>query len=153
MDWSVIVAAILMIVVAIGWIAHRSEKKEKALFAELFAEKTSHFSKLLATGEMPSIDPREIGYRPISDEIIYAVRIGIKDNRNGTEGRLLVTNKALVFETAQRSERFTLSSMAGADIAIDGFSLRKRNGPVRPFWTGSNPHFLALVNVLLGRPE
>lgn len=148
MEGALIAIAVFGGLIFIGWMVKRSDERIKERFSSELHSKTQTFHALLAEHQMPILDPVNVSYRPISGEIIHAVRKGVKDNRTGVEGRILVTSKAFVFESSSRTDRFPLSSITNIELALDGFSIRKRTGPVRPFLTGESPEFLALVNAI-----
>ncbi len=151
MEWALIGIMVLGVLLVAGWKAKRSDDRQNERFSTEMQANTPRFQALSLRDAMPVLDPVMLNYRPVSGEVIHAVRTGVKDNRNGAEGRLLVTNKAIVFETPSRTDRFPLPSNTDIQIALDGFSIRKRTGPVRPFLTGTNPEFLAAVNVISWR--
>jgi len=65
-------------------------------------------------------------------------------------GRLLVTDKAVVFESPTRNERFTWGTVADIEIAVDGFGVAKRSGPRRIYRVPApDPRFAAIVELML----
>ncbi len=64
------------------------------------------------------------------------------------EGRLLLTDKAVVFESPQKNERITWTQIADAEILQDGFKISKRSGPPRLFATDyPDPQFAAALDL------
>ena len=67
-------------------------------------------------------------------------------------GRLLLTDKAIIFESAQTNERITWGQIANVTTKIEGFEIAKRNGPLRTFIADKpDPHFAAIIQILLSR--
>lgn len=67
-------------------------------------------------------------------------------------GRLLVTDKAFVFESPQKNERITWGQVASVELMLDGFKVMKRSGPPRLFRVDNpDPGFAAIVELLLSR--
>jgi hypothetical protein len=147
MDWLVFLVVLVCGVGFLGWRSQKADQATKAKFAGELKQNICRVQNQLIRGDLPNLDAQYLGYRPVAGECIYAASEGVKDNRNGLEGRLLVTNKAFVFESGSKSERFVRNSISAVEIRADGFILRKRNGPVRPFLTGPNPELLAIVQV------
>lgn len=69
-------------------------------------------------------------------------------------GRLLLTDKAIVFECSARNERMLLTQVANVEFHLDGFSIAKRNGPPRFYEVSSpDPKFAAILHLLMSRAE
>ena len=69
-------------------------------------------------------------------------------------GRLLLTDKAVIFESLEHNERITINQIAGVRFHIDGFTISKRNGSPRIFQIASpDPKFAAVLDLLLSRVE
>lgn len=68
------------------------------------------------------------------------------------EGRLILTDKAVVFESPQKNERITWTQIADVELLQDGYKISKRNGPPRVFTTDlPNPQFAAALGLLRHR--
>ncbi|WP_322892445.1 MULTISPECIES: hypothetical protein [unclassified Yoonia] len=69
-------------------------------------------------------------------------------------GRLLVTDKAVVFEGGERNERITWTQVANVELLIDGFTIAKRSGPPRTYQVNNpDPKFAAVLELMLSRTE
>lgn len=65
-------------------------------------------------------------------------------------GRLLVTDKALVFEGRTRNDRWTWGQIADVDICRDGYAIHRRRGkPVELLWSQAEPMVCAVIDILL----
>lgn len=72
-----------------------------------------------------------------------------KDWQVADEGRLLATDKAIVFEGSSGNERLTWSQIAGVNLLTDGYEVERRSGKPRLFTADvPNPHFAAVLDVL-----
>jgi len=69
-------------------------------------------------------------------------------------GRLLVTDKAIVFEGDAKNERITWGQVADVELLKDGFSIAKRSGPPRTYAVDEpSPKFAAVIELMLARTE
>lgn len=69
-------------------------------------------------------------------------------------GRLIVTDKAVAFESPERNERITWTQIAGVELHIDGFTIAKRSGPPRRFIAANpDPHFAVVLELLAARVD
>jgi hypothetical protein len=98
----------------------------------------------------------------ISIPIIKGVRYRIGGGSIRTEkswqvtgnGRLIVTDKALSFESQDKNERITWSQIADVRIFTDGFQIAKRSGPPRTYVVESpDPNFAAVLELMLAKVE
>ncbi|MDW9479006.1 hypothetical protein GOB57_10000 [Sinorhizobium meliloti] len=96
----------------------------------------------------------------ISIPIVKGVRYRVGSGRITSEkswqvtatGRLLVTDKAVVFESPQKNERMTWGQIADAELMLDGFRIAKRTGSPRTFVVDSpDPRFAAVLELMLMR--
>lgn len=86
------------------------------------------------------------------------IRVGtgqIAARRNWHEvaqGRLLVTDKALAFESGSQNQRWTWNQIANVEICTDGYAIFRRHGkPVLLVWRESRPRVCAIIDLLLRR--
>lgn len=69
-------------------------------------------------------------------------------------GRLLVTDKAIAFESPQKNERITWGQIADVEVLLDGYRIAKRTGSPKSFVVESpDPRFAAIVELMLMRVE
>lgn len=69
-----------------------------------------------------------------------------------SHGRLLLTDKAFVFEGDQKNERITWGQVADVEFLTDGVQVAKRTGPPRTFAVGNpDPKFAAVLDLMLDR--
>ena len=69
-------------------------------------------------------------------------------------GRLLLTDKAIVFECSARNERILLKQVANVEFHLDGFAIAKRTGAPRFYEVSSpDPSFAAILHLLMSRAE
>jgi hypothetical protein len=96
----------------------------------------------------------------ISIPIVKGVRYRVGSGSIRTEkkwqatarGRLLVTDKALVFEGGDKNERITWTQVANIESFLDGFIIAKRSGPPRTYVaTSPDPKFAAVIELMLAR--
>jgi hypothetical protein len=67
-------------------------------------------------------------------------------------GRLIVTDKAIVFESPEKNERITWGQIAGIEFFSDGYQVAKRSGPPRTFSIKApDPKFAAVLELMLSR--
>jgi len=65
-------------------------------------------------------------------------------------GRLIVTDKALCFESDAKNERITWTQIAGVELMVDGLKVMKRSGPPRVYVVDSpDPRFSAALMTVL----
>lgn len=95
---------------------------------------------------------------PIAKGIRY--RVSTRSTRSEKDlvptdsGRLVLTDKAASFEGRSKNERITWSQISDAQVLLDGYEIRKRNGPSRLFRSKSvNPQFAAILELLLVRVD
>lgn len=68
------------------------------------------------------------------------------------EGRLLITDKAVVFESSTRNERIGWGQIAAVQLLRDGLEIAKRSGPPRLFTVDRpDPKFSAVIELILAR--
>lgn len=90
---------------------------------------------------------------PIVKGVRYRVGSGsisaTKSWRATSVGRLILTNKAVVFEGDQKNERITWGQIADVKFNRKGIDVHKRTGPARVFDTAQmSPRFAAILLVL-----
>lgn len=112
--------------------------------------------------EMKSTGRYRTGGASVSIPIVKGVRYrvgsgtirGEKTWQATDNGRLLVTDKAVVFEGGAKNERITWTQVANIELLRDGFSIFKRSGPPRTYAVASpNPKFAAVIELMLSRTE
>jgi hypothetical protein len=112
--------------------------------------------------EMKSTGRYRTGGHSVSIPIMKGVRYRVNSGAIRTEkawqatarGRLLVTDKAIVFEGGDRNERVTWTQVANIELLLDGFSIAKRTGPPRTYEVHSpDPEFAAIVELMLARTD
>lgn len=110
--------------------------------------------------EMKSTGRYRTGCASISIPIVKGVRYRVGSGRIRTEkswqatarGRLLVTDKAIVFEGGKKNERITWAQVANVELLLDGFTIAKRSGPPRTYQVGTpDAKFAAVVEIMLAR--
>lgn len=110
--------------------------------------------------EMKSTGRYKTGGTSVSIPIVEGVRYRVSSGTIRTEkswqatarGRLLVTDKAVVFEGGEKNERITWTQVADIELLIDGFTISKRSGPPRIYQVDSpDPKFAAVVELMLSR--
>lgn len=98
----------------------------------------------------------------VSIPIVKGVRYRVGSGSVRTEkswqvtatGRLLVTDKAVVFESPEKNERMTWGQIADIELLIDGYRIAKRTGPPRTFVVDPpDPRFAAIVELMLTRVD
>lgn len=112
--------------------------------------------------EMKSTGRYKTGGTSVSIPIMKGVRYRVGSGSIRTEkswqataqGRLLVTDKAVVFEGGDRNERITWAQIANIEMLLDGFIIAKRSGPPRTYQVNSpDPKFAAVLELMLSRTE
>jgi len=112
--------------------------------------------------EMKSTGRYKTGGTSVSIPIMKGVRYRVGSGSIRTEkswqatarGRLLVTDKAVVFEGGDRNERITWTQIANVELLLDGFTIAKRSGPPRTYLVNSpDPKFAAVLELMLSRTE
>ena len=112
--------------------------------------------------ELKSTGRYKTGGTSISIPIMKGIRYRVGSGSIRTEkswqatanGRLLVTDKAVVFEGGDRNERITWTQIADVELLIDGFTIAKRSGPPRTYQVDSpDPKFAAVLELMLSRTE
>jgi len=93
---------------------------------------------------------------PIMKGIRYRVGTGsIRGNKTWqatSHGRLLITDKAVIFEGDQKNERITWGQIADIEFLSDGYQIAKRTGPPRTFSIPHpDPKFAAVLELMLDR--
>jgi hypothetical protein len=110
--------------------------------------------------EMKSTGRYKTGRISVSIPIVKGVRYRIgsgsvhaKKSWNVTaRGRLLVTDKAIVFEGGDKNERINWTQVANVELMSDGFIITKRSGPQRTYQVASpDPKFAAMIELMLAR--
>jgi hypothetical protein len=110
--------------------------------------------------EMRSTGRYKTGGASVSIPIMKGVRYRVGSGTIRTEkswqatahGRLLVTDKAIVFEGGAKNERITWTQVANVELLLDGFTIAKRSGPPRTYQVDSpDPKFAAVVELMLAR--
>ncbi|HUF57329.1 MAG TPA: hypothetical protein VMM55_12295 [Thermohalobaculum sp.] len=77
---------------------------------------------------------------------------GEKSVQETAHGRLVVTDKALSFESPQKNERITWAQIADVELLCDGCTISKRSGPPRIYRVERpDPQFAATVEIMLAR--
>jgi hypothetical protein len=98
----------------------------------------------------------------LSIPIVKGVRYRVGSGRVMTEkswqetarGRLLVTDKAVVFESPQKNERITWSQISAVELMLDGYKIAKRTGPPKWFVVDApDPKFAVVLELMLSRAE
>lgn len=75
-----------------------------------------------------------------------------KTAQTTARGRLLITDKAIVFEGDNKNDRITWSQLANIELHLDGLTLAKRTGPPRTYSVSSpNPNFVAILEFMLSK--
>lgn len=96
----------------------------------------------------------------ISIPIVKGVRYRVGSSRVTAEkswqetarGRLLVTDKAVVFESPQRNERMTWGQIAAVELTLDGYKIARRKGAPKCFVVDSpDPKFAVVLELMLSR--
>ena len=68
------------------------------------------------------------------------------------KGRLLITDKAVVFESDEKNERYTWGQISDIEILLDGFTIQKRRGLAHTYSVENfNYEFAAIADLLLQR--
>lgn len=110
--------------------------------------------------EMKSTGRYKTGGTSVSIPIVKGVRYRVGSGSIRTEkswqatarGRLLVTDKAIVFEGGEKNERITWTQVANVELLLDGFTIAKRSGPPRTYQVGTpDAKFAAVVELMLAR--
>ncbi|KAF0116363.1 MAG: hypothetical protein FD150_533 [Rhodobacteraceae bacterium] len=110
--------------------------------------------------EMKSTGRYKTGGASVSIPIMKGVRYRVGSGTIRTEkswqatahGRLLVTDKAIVFEGGAKNERITWTQVANVELLLDGFTIAKRSGPPRTYQVDTpNPKFAAVIELMLAR--
>lgn len=110
--------------------------------------------------EMKSTGRYRTGGTSVSIPIVKGVRYRVGSGSIRTEkswqvtarGRLLVTDKAIVFEGGEKNERITWTQVANVELLLDGFTIAKRSGPPRTYQVGTpDAKFAAVVELMLAR--
>ena len=110
--------------------------------------------------EMKSTGRYKTGGTSVSIPIVKGVRYRVGSGSIRTEkswqatasGRLIVTDRAVVFEGGEKNERITWTQVADAELLVDGFRISKRSGPPRTYRVASpDPKFAAVVELMLSR--
>ncbi len=100
-----------------------------------------------ASVSMPIV--KGVRYRVGSSRIIAEKSLQVT-----ASGRLLITDKAVVFESPQSNERITWGQIASVELMIDGYKIAKRTGPPRTFVVNSpDPKFAAVLELMLMRVD
>ena len=80
--------------------------------------------------------------------------IGRRNWQEVAKGRLLVTEKALAFESESRNDRWTWNQIANVETCTDGYAIFRRRGkPVLLVWREPRPRVCAIIDLLLRRIE
>ena len=137
-------AAIVALIIVIGAWGYKTQQKEDEAFARAFEKAVLEYSSRIAQHDIVVIAPEAEGYRPVRGEIVFAIIPNVKNHDTQADGKLIITSKAIVFETPSRSERLTYTSLSNVEAKRDGIELRKRKGPRRAFRL-SNPNLLGLM--------
>lgn len=95
---------------------------------------------------------------PIMKGVRYRVGTGTirseKEWQGTAFGRLILTDKAFVFEGNEKNERITWTQVANAELLSDGFRVFKRTGPPRTFAVERpDPKFAAALDLMLRRVD
>ena len=136
--------AVLAFLMVIGVWGYKTQQRENEAFATAFDQSVREFSLRIAQNDIKVISPEAEGYRPVRGEIVFAIIPHVKNHDTQADGRLVVTNKAIVFETSTRSERLTYTSLSNVDAKRDGIEFRQRKGPRKAFRI-ANPTQLGLM--------
>lgn len=112
--------------------------------------------------EMKSTGRYRTGGASLSIPVVKGVRYrigsgtirGEKEWQATGHGRLIVTDKALSFESSEKNERITWTQISDVEVLMDGFRIAKRTGPPRTYTVARpDPKFAAVVEVMLSRVE
>lgn len=112
--------------------------------------------------EMKSTGRYRTGGASVSIPIVKGVRYRVGSGSIKTEkewqatatGRLIVTDKAISFESSQKNERITWTQVADIELMLDGFQIAKRSGPPRTYLVDNpDPQFAAIVELMLSRTD
>ncbi len=110
--------------------------------------------------EMKSTGRYRTGGVSVSVPIIKGVRFrvgsgsikGEKSWQATDNGRLLITDKAVMFEGSAKNERITWTQVADIELLSDGYSISKRTGPPRTYQVFEpDPKFAAILDLMLSR--
>lgn len=93
---------------------------------------------------------------PIAQGIKYRAQTnnitGEKQYQKTAGGRLLVTNKAIVFEGDTRNDRITWGQITKVQLASDGYEIQKRSGkPFEFIASEPDPKFAAIIHLMLNK--
>ncbi len=141
--WWFIGIGVLLI---LGLIAYRAEKREQRKFLAQLERYTAQFQQDMSLDRLPALDPRELNYNPSRGEIVHGAW---SDIRKGDQtGRLLITNKAIIFEGLQRNERIARTSISSVELRRDGLLIKRRTGKHIAYLTGQRADLLALAQTI-----
>jgi len=139
--WAIALLALLLIIGAFGY---RAEKRADAKFTHHFARSVNDYCRRISAGDCQVASPESYGYHPVRGEVVFAILEGISDHDTKAQGRLIVTSKAVIFETQIRSERLVYSGLSNVEAKRDGVEIRRRKGPRRAYRL-TDPNSLGLL--------
>lgn len=171
MEWGIIIGAIFAVFMGL---AERAKKKKKTKLQKeqcaAYSAEIDSIKKSFLTGSgivsVPVLNAADFGYRPVAKENLLAIQNGVtrmemkSTGRHPSEkswqatacGRLLVTDKAIVFEGVEKNERLTWAQVANLEVLLDGFTISKRSGLPRTYQIDRpDATFAAVVEFMLVR--
>ncbi|WP_375668049.1 MULTISPECIES: hypothetical protein [unclassified Bartonella] len=145
-----------LIVLLCVLIVYHETKKEKSFEQEvaMLQPDIPPFDFFEACEMFQELDASEYDYRLARNEKLLGVQENtrfIDGRKNKWDGRLLVTNQAIVFESSEKNERTTWTRIASVAITYQGCQISRRTGVPWNYEFTANPGFAAVVRAL-GRP-
>ncbi|WP_019222074.1 hypothetical protein [Bartonella senegalensis] len=145
-----------VIIVLLWGIAVHFENKRVKLFEQQVAmlqPDIPPFDFSEACEMFQELDASEYGYRLARNEKLLGVQENttfIDGRKNKWDGRLLVTNQAIAFESSVKNERTTWTRIASVDITYEGCQISRRTGVPwnYQFSAFSSPRFTAVIRTL-----
>ncbi|WP_396584231.1 hypothetical protein [Bartonella grahamii] len=145
-----------LIVLICVLIVYHETKKEKSFEQEvaMLQPNIPPFDFSEACEMFQELDASEYDYRLARNEKLLGVQENtrfIDGRKNKWDGRLLVTNQAIVFESPEKNERTTWTRIASVAITYQGCQISRRTGVPWNYEFTATPGFAAVVRAL-GRP-
>lgn len=128
------------------------------LLRRIYAARIARAKRELIKGpgraSLPRLLPEKYHYRPVGKESLLAIQDNVRGQKSQICGRLIVTDKALIFESRDKNERITLTQIANVEFHVNGFTVMKRSGPPRLYLVSSpDAKFSAVLDLVLSRVE
>ncbi|MET3560661.1 cbb3-type cytochrome oxidase subunit 3 [Bartonella japonica] len=151
--WLLVPFLIVLICILI---VYHETKKEKSFEQEvaMLQPDIPPFDFSEACEMFQELDASEYDYRLARNEKLLGVQENtrfIDGRKNKWDGRLLVTNQAIVFESPEKNERTTWTRIASVAITYQGCQISRRTGVPWNYEFTATPGFAAVVRAL-GRP-